>query len=74
MIPDWKTKIEREYVRALRGRGSVTPREVAARLGISEDSAVFWLTELARDGQVRITGIEPANTSDENESSPEHSP
>ncbi len=60
MIAGWKEQMEREYLRVLRDRGAVTPHDVARQLGVSESSAVFWLTELAREGQVRITGIAPA--------------
>ncbi len=65
MIPGWKKQIEREYLHVLRERGSVAPYEVAKRLGVSEKSAVLWLTELAREGKVRITGIEPASGASE---------
>ncbi len=58
MIQGWKTQMEREYLRILGKCGPATPQDIAARLGVSESCAVFWLTELARDGQVRITVAE----------------
>ncbi len=67
MIPGWKNQMKQDYLRALRDRRSATPHDVAAQLGVSDRTAVFWLTELARDGQIRITGIETTTTSDENE-------
>ncbi len=72
MIPGWKNRMGREYLRILRDRGSLTPHDIATELGVSDSCAVFWLTELARDGQVRITGIEPAPPFDEREPSSEH--
>ncbi len=66
MIPGWKNQMTQEYLRALRDRRSLTPHDVAAQLGVSDRTAVFWLTELARDGQIRITGIE-TTSHDENE-------
>ena len=64
--------MEREYLNVLRSRGSATPNELATALGVSEGCAVFWLTELAREGLVRITGIEAATPSSEDEHAPEH--
>jgi hypothetical protein len=58
MIPGWKDEIEGEYVAFLKTRGKATPGEVASRLGISECCAVYWLTDLAREGRVRILGVE----------------
>jgi len=58
MIPGWKEELEAEYLEVLREGGKATPAELALRLGVSEDSAVYWLTNLARDGRVRILGVE----------------
>lgn len=59
MIPGWKEEVETEYLEILREKCMATPADVAARLGVSERWAVYWLTELARDGHVRILGVEP---------------
>ncbi len=67
MIPGWKNQMTQEYLRAMRDRRSISPHDVAAQLGVSDRTAVFWLTELARDGQLRITGIEPTSAADEHE-------
>ena len=58
MIPGWREEIVGDYVEVLKSQGKVTPAMVAARLGISECCAVYWLTDLARDGRVRILGVE----------------
>ena len=58
MIPGWREEVVGEYVEVLKSHGKVTPAEVAARLGISECCAVYWLTDLARDGRVRILAVE----------------
>jgi hypothetical protein len=58
MIPGWREEVEGEYVAFLRVHGKATPGEVAARLGISECCAVYWLTDLAREGRIRILGVE----------------
>ena len=58
MISGWKEEIQRDYLNFLRGRPKVTPAELAAHLNLSESSAIYWLTDLAREGKVRITGVE----------------
>ena len=58
MIPGWREEVVGDYVEVLKSQGKVTPAMVAARLGISECCAVYWLTDLARDGRVRILAVE----------------
>jgi len=58
MIPEWKEEIEGEYVEFLRAHGRATPADVAVRLGVSESYAIYWLTDLARNGRIRIVGFE----------------
>ncbi len=62
MIPGWKDEMEEEYLRFLGEAGAASPREFATRLGISECCAVYWLTEMAREGRVRILGVELVKT------------
>jgi hypothetical protein len=57
MIPGWKDEIEGEYLELLRKNQKLTPAEVAARFSISECCAVYWLTELAREGKVQILAV-----------------
>lgn len=54
MIPGWKEDILSAYVGVLRQHPGATPADVAAHLGVSESCAVYWLTDLARDGRIRI--------------------
>jgi DeoR/GlpR family transcriptional regulator of sugar metabolism len=58
MIPGWKDEIQRDYLEFLRGHGKVSPAELAAHLNISECCVVYWLTDLAREGKVRILAAE----------------
>jgi len=58
MIPGWKEEILRDFLEVLREDRRASPAEVAACLDLSERSAVYWLTELARDGKVRILAVE----------------
>jgi hypothetical protein len=58
MIPGWKEETEREYLQLLWESSRVSPRDFASRLGVSECCAVYWLTELAKEGRVRILSVE----------------
>jgi len=58
MIPGWKEEIEGEYLEFLRKHQKLTPAEFAARFDVSECCAIYWLTELARGGRVRISAVE----------------
>ncbi len=60
MIPGWKEEIGSDYLQILRQEGRATPAGVAARLGVTEGWAVYWLTALAREGKARIVGVELA--------------
>jgi hypothetical protein len=60
MIPGWKEEIHGEYLQLLRDCPTASPAEVAARLGVSERCATYWLTDLAKDGRVRIVALELA--------------
>ena len=57
-MPGWDTETKGQLLEAVQAMGPASPRDIAVRLRMSERSAVYWLTELVRDGQVRITGIE----------------
>ncbi len=58
MISGWKEEIQQDYLGFLRGHPHVTPAEVAAHLNLSESWVIYWLTDLVREGKVRITGVE----------------
>jgi hypothetical protein len=58
MIHGWKDEIQRGYLQFLRERRRVSPPELAAHLNVSECCAVYWLTDLAREGKLRILAVE----------------
>lgn len=57
VIEGWMEEIEREVLACLQGGRVMTPAEVAERLRASESEMVFYLTFLARDGKIEITGV-----------------
>lgn len=58
MIAGWKEEIQRAYLNFLRGHPKATPSELATHLNLSEDCTIYCLTDLAREGKLRITGVE----------------
>jgi len=64
MIPGWREELEEEYLRLVREASVASPGDVAARIGVSECCAVYWLTELARGGRIRILAVEPVKDGD----------
>ena len=58
MIPVWIEELESEYLGFLRNHQRLTPADYAAHFDVSECCAVYWLTELARQGRVRIPAVE----------------
>ena len=57
MITDWIDEVEHEVLGCFCGAGTISPVEVAARLGISERSAVSYICLLASDGRVSIERV-----------------
>jgi len=64
MIPGWKEELEEEYLQLMREAAIASPGDLAARIGVSECCAVYWLTELARAGRIRILAVEPVKDGD----------
>jgi hypothetical protein len=58
MIAGWKEEIQWDYLNFLRGHPKATLSEFATHLKLSEGCAIYWLTDLVREGKVRITGME----------------
>jgi hypothetical protein len=58
MIPGWKDEIEGEYLAVLRRHPKATPAELATYLGVQECCVIYWLTDMARNGRIRIVGFE----------------
>jgi hypothetical protein len=58
MIPGWKEEFEGEYLQILREIPKASPSDFSLRLDVSECCAIYWLTELAKEGRVRILAVE----------------
>jgi hypothetical protein len=60
MIPDWVEEVEQDVRACCCDGRAISPREIAARLGISERSAVSYICLLASEGRVTIERVSPA--------------
>ena len=59
LFEEWAKAVEEEIVAFLREKGSSEPSEVAARLKISEESVLYFIGKMAREGRLKITEIKP---------------
>jgi hypothetical protein len=57
MIPGWLDAIEAEVTACLESHGSLSARQLADSLGVSETCALGYITLLAGAGRVRIEAV-----------------
>ncbi len=58
LFEEWARAVEEEIIGLLKDKGLSEPSEIAAKLKISEESAVFFIGKMAREKKIKITGIE----------------
>lgn len=57
LFEEWARAVEEEIIGLLKDKGLSEPSDIAAKLKISEESAVFFIGKLAREKKIKITGI-----------------
>ena len=57
LFEEWAKAVEEEIVGFLKEKGSSEPSEIAARLKISEESALFFIGKMARERKLKITEV-----------------
>ena len=57
LFEEWARAVEEEIIGLLKDKVTSEPSEIAAKLKISEESALFFIGKLAREKKVKITGI-----------------
>lgn len=57
LFEEWTKAVEEEIVALLKEKGSSEPSEIAAKLKISEESALFFIGKMARERKLKITGV-----------------
>jgi hypothetical protein len=58
LFEEWAKAVEEEILGFLKEKGSSEPSEIAAKLKISEESALYFIGKMARERKLKITGME----------------
>ncbi len=70
LFEDWVTEVEKDILNLVKANKQVAPDAIADQLKISKDSVIFFVSRLAQQNKIRITGIEicdaPPETATEN--------
>jgi hypothetical protein len=59
LFEDWATEVEKEVSSLIEKDNSLDPVMIAEKLGISKESAVFFINRLARKGKFDVAGPDP---------------
>ncbi|RPH70585.1 hypothetical protein EHM76_06540 [bacterium] len=57
LFEEWAKAVEEEILGLLKDKGTMDPSEIAVKLNISEESALFFIGKMAREKRIKITGI-----------------
>ncbi len=57
LFEEWSRAVEEEIVVILKDKGTSDPLEIAAKLKISEESALFFIGKMAREKKIKISGV-----------------
>lgn len=57
LFEEWMKAIEREILEFLKAQQSSTPEKIASKLKLTEESVLFLIGKLAREGKLKITGV-----------------
>ncbi|MEM3432838.1 MAG: hypothetical protein QXP27_01550 [Candidatus Methanomethyliaceae archaeon] len=60
LFDEWLNNLEEETIAFVKEKGKVSPDDVASRLKISKESALFIIGKLAREGKLSIGEIKLA--------------
>ncbi len=57
LFDEWVKAVEEEILGFLKEKGTSDPSGIAAKLKISEESAIFLIGKMAREKKIKIAGI-----------------
>jgi len=57
LFEEWVKAVEEEILGFLKEKGPVAPSGIAAKLKISEESALFLIGKMAREGKIKIDRV-----------------
>jgi len=58
LFEDWVQEVESAVLAFVQQQATTNPADIAAHLKISESSAIFFISKLAREGKLKIGGVE----------------
>ncbi len=59
LFEEWVKVVEDEILAFVKEQGSAYPPDIAAKLKLSEESVLFLVGKMAREGKLKITGVKP---------------
>jgi hypothetical protein len=57
LFDEWVKALEGEVIQFLKEKGSCAPIDLAAQLKLSEESVLFLIGKLVREGKLKLTGV-----------------
>jgi len=57
LFEEWVKALEGEVIEFLKERGSCPPADLAAQLKLTEESVLFLIGKLVREGKLKVTGV-----------------
>jgi len=57
LFEEWAKAVEEEILAFLKEKGKATPADISAKLNISEESALFFIGKMAREGKIALGEI-----------------
>jgi hypothetical protein len=57
LFEEWVKALEGEVIEFLKEKGSCPPVDLAAKLKLTEESVLFLIGKLVREGRLKITGV-----------------
>jgi len=57
IFEEWAKAVEEEILAFVKDKGKTTPADISAKLNISEESALFFISRMAREGKITLGEI-----------------
>lgn len=57
LFEDWTEEVSSEILRFVKEKGKITPEEIAKEIKISVNSVIFFISNLARQGKLKIESV-----------------
>ena len=57
LFEEWVKAVEEEITEFLKEKGTGNPSDIAAKLKLTEESALYFIGKMAREGKLKIIGV-----------------